>query len=182
MGDLIQLPRKMPKQRPGESKQDYGTPKAFIDAVKKRFGITSFNFDLAATKDNAVDGLGRSHLYFGPDHRDSNSRDALSADWRPLRGNLWLNPPFARIEPWARKCAEESKKIFFLTPASVGANWFWAHVYGRALVMPIHPRLEFDGCPINPKTDKVDPYPKDLMLSIFGVKHSGLERFEWKKV
>jgi hypothetical protein len=46
--------RAMPAQKPGKSKQDYSTPIAFLDAVKKRFGLTAFDFDLAATKANAL--------------------------------------------------------------------------------------------------------------------------------
>lgn len=41
----------MPAQKPGKSKQDYGTPKDFIDAVAARFG--PLVVDLAAHAGNA---------------------------------------------------------------------------------------------------------------------------------
>ncbi len=42
-----------PKQKPGRSKQDYGTPPEFLDAVKARFRIEAFDCDLAASHDIA---------------------------------------------------------------------------------------------------------------------------------
>ena len=47
--------RRMPIQKPGKSFQAYQTPVVFLDAVKKRFGIKRFAFDLAALRTNAVD-------------------------------------------------------------------------------------------------------------------------------
>ena len=79
----------------GSSKQDYATPREFIRAVQARFGV--IRFDLAAEPHNAV-----APDFFTPD------MDALSKDWfadpsRRAPALLWLNPPFAHIEPWARK-------------------------------------------------------------------------------
>ena len=149
-----------PAQKPGRSKQDYGTPRAFLVAVEARFG--ALQFDLAASADNSK-CLG--HF--------SEMVDSLTQDWCKLRGNLWLNPPFANIDPWAAKCAASfspTRWIFLLTPASIGTEWFAAHVWGIARVMPLRPRMTFDGTPINPKTGRPDPYPKDLMLSVFGAE------------
>ena len=42
----------MPAQKPGSSKQDYSTPRAFLDAVEKRFG--RIKWDLAAHERNHV--------------------------------------------------------------------------------------------------------------------------------
>jgi phage N-6-adenine-methyltransferase len=169
--------RKMPRQKPGESKQDYGTPDDFMQAVEKRFGAMAW--DLAATWKNAVCtdfyGYQQSGVF----------RDSLKQDWSALTGNLWLNPPFGHIAPWAKKCRDSTRRavgepvIFFLTPASVGANWFWDYVWGNALVLPLHPRLTFKGTPVNPKTGKIDPYPKDLCLSVFGVT-PGMKRWVWR--
>jgi hypothetical protein len=121
----------MSKQKPGKSKQDYQTPKIFLDAVKARFGIKRFAWDLAATKDNAVNGVGGDKWidghYFGPDHPEPEFRDALACDWTKLRGELWLNPPYANIAPWAERCAASAKpgvslhrRIFLLVPARGG--------------------------------------------------------------
>ena len=42
----------VPIQKPGRSRQDYGTPPEFLAAVVARFGPLAF--DLAASRDNAV--------------------------------------------------------------------------------------------------------------------------------
>lgn len=151
-----------------ETKQDYGTPIEFIQAIERRFG--SLDWDLAANAENR-----KAPQWIGEEE------DSLSVQWAG-RGKMWLNPPFKHIEPWAEKCAKDrlpSDRIFFLTPASVGTNWFWDHVFGNALVLPIHPRLTFDGAPINPKKGKPDVYPKDLMLSVFGLD-PGFARWTWE--
>jgi len=165
-----------PEQKPGKSKQDYGTPWDLIRAVEKRFG--TFVWDLAATKENA-----KAPRFITPEE------DSLKVDWPTggddARGNLWLNCEFAHISPWAKKCAEHVERLAFgrllvlLTPASVGANWFFNYVHGRALVIPLRPRFAFEGQPINPKTGKADPYPKDCMISVFGEK-PGFEPWKWK--
>lgn len=152
------------------SKQDYETPRAFVAAVESVYG--PMVFDLAASKDNTkVAG-----------HFFSSADDSLAQDWRLLRGNLWLNPPFAHIAPWARKCKEShsfsDRLVFLLTPASVGCDWFEKHVHGYARVLPLLPRLIFGGMAPNPKTGKVDPYPKDLMISIYGLP-PGFQPWRW---
>ena len=155
-----------PIQKPGRSKQDYGTPMAFIRAVEHRYG--PLVADLACTRANAKAPAG---YYF------DEGRDALAEPWSSDfgQGNLWLNPPFADIAPWAKKCAAEAPtrfgSIFLLTPASIGSNWFADHVHGRALVLGLSPRLTFEGTK--------DPYPKDLMLSIFGPGWNGFGVWRW---
>jgi phage N-6-adenine-methyltransferase len=161
---VIELARKMPVQKPGRSKQDYATPRVFLDAVEKRFG--RLEFDLAATAANRV-----ATRYFGPGARDGE--DALKRDW-PKLGRLWLNPPFGHIEPWADRCARWKSKggrIFFLVPASVGSNWYARHVYDKARVIFLNGRLSFDG---------KDPYPKDLILACYG-ERPGYEVWRWNE-
>jgi phage N-6-adenine-methyltransferase len=148
----------MPAQKPGRSKQDYGTPRIFLDAVERRFGKLSF--DLAAHSDNCVVGS-----YYGPG--STLGEDSLVQDWAKLNGGLWLNPPFGDISPWAKKCASTechygvSRAIFFLVPASVGSNWYADHVHGKALVLALRPRLSFDG---------KNPFPKDCILACYGAQ------------
>ncbi len=152
------------------SVQTYGTPFEFLEAVEARFGL--IGVDLAASSENAV-------------HEDflCEADASLSVPWAGLTAaNMWLNPPFKRIKPWARKCATESAKgarILFLVPASVGCGWFWDHVHGNALVCAVAPRLVFNGTPVNPKTGRPDPFPKDLMLCAFGWP-AGFERWAWR--
>ena len=150
----------MPKQKPGQSRQDYGTPRRFLDAVERRFGPMAV--DLASTPENAK----------APSRVDG---DSLLANWSLLSGNLWLNPPFADIAPWARKCYEEvtmQSEIYLLVPASVGTNWFRDWVFQKAYVMFLSPRLTFEGCS--------DPYPKDLMLCRYG-SNPGFECWRWDR-
>jgi len=159
----VSVARTMPAQKPGKSKQNYGTPMEFIAAVEKQFG--PIVHDLAAEEGNQ-----KATSYY------SKEQDCFKQDWAkdfPC-GNLWLNPEFANIAPYAKKCGEESVRrvgrILLLTPASVGAEWFAAYVEGKALVLPLRPRLSFDG---------KNPYPKDTMLSVFGVD-PGFKTWRWK--
>ena len=150
----------------GRSKQDYGTPWDFIRAVEAKWG--ALVADLACTRENAKAPAG----YYFPEV------DSLAANWSEDHptGNLWLNPPFADIGTWAGKCAVHGVRrhglIFLLTPASIGTDWFAARVFPNARVLGISPRLTFEG------TD--DPYPKDLMLSIFGKATAGFGLWRWK--
>ncbi len=151
----------MPQQKPGRSKQDYSTPREFINAVELRFG--KIGFDLAASESNAI----------VPAYYDER-RDALAQNWAALPALLWLNPPFARIESWAEKCAAEMRKgarILFLTPASVGANWFQDHVVPNAHVLELQPRISFDG---------EHPFPKDLILGCFLHGLTGRSVWRWR--
>lgn len=160
--------RIMPVQKPGNSKQDYGTPESFIRAVTNRFG--NIDVDLAATYENT-----KAPVWLTPE------KDSLTFDWMKFDqgsrfpgARCWLNPPFAHITPWAQKCKEEAARgahILFLTPASVGSEWFAKHVWGHAKVYALRPRLVFVG--------ETTPYPKDLILSYF--RPNAGEHFElWK--
>jgi phage N-6-adenine-methyltransferase len=155
----------MPEQKPGRSKQDYGTPWEFVAACERRFGELAV--DLAADERNA-----KAMRYI------DEARNSLAVPWAAEfpTGNLWLNPPFADLGSWASKCALESKHrhglILMLTPASVGAAWFAQHVHGRAMVFALSPRLTFEGTE--------DPYPKDLMLSAFGMGMAGFDVWRGK--
>lgn len=153
----------MPAQRPGRSRQDYGTPVDFLEAVALRWGIP--DLDLAASPSNTV----AERFYTEAD-------DSLSKPWDGRR--MWLNPPFARIEPWAWNCAKwaargdahPDARLLFLVPASVGANWFADFVIGKALVLALSPRLTFVGCD--------QPYPKDCILAVYG-ETPGFDVWRW---
>ena len=146
------------------SKQDYSTPDDFMQAVRGRFG--PIGFDLAAHAQNA-----KCMHYF------TEEQNSLLQQWNTIRcsfnGWLWLNPPFDNIEPWAKKCAEEmalGARILFLTPASIGSNWFARHVNGKAVVLSLQGRMSFDG---------IAPYPKDCMLSVFAHGLHGFNVWKW---
>lgn len=171
---------KMPKQKPGSSKQDYGTPRKFIRAVEARFGL--LDWDLAAHASNTKCG----EFFYGPG--SAHGKDSLAIDWaaRHPTGTLWLNPEFDDLGTWMAKCAAEARRrhglITALTPASVGSVWFAEHVHGKAMVLPLSPRMIFDGTPPNPRTGKVDQYPKDLMLTVFGYGLHGFNPWRWDEV
>lgn len=150
----------------GKSAQDFETPANFMDAVKRRFG--PIDLDLAASADNRQ-----------CEHYLSEADDSLSVNWFQYKGihkTLWLNPPFADIAPWAKKCAGYGAswnwRILFLTPASIGSEWFRYYVYDKALVLALNPRLKFVG--------QKDQYPKDCILSAYGF-NPGFEVWRWNE-
>lgn len=161
---------RMPRQKPGRSKQAYRTPRDFLDAVEARFG--TITFDLAATDKNAI-----CESYY------TRKNDSLRAGW-PLDGVSWLNPPFGHIEPWVKRCAEHSRlikryksegKIIVLVPASIGAVWFEDWVLRFADIYALRPRLTFVG--------KRTTYPKDLALLRFPRKRPPcrINVWHWKQ-
>ena len=160
--------KKMPPQKPGRSKQDYGTPRPFLDEVEQRFGMLTW--DAAASSDNTV-VAGR---FFSVD-----GISAFDADWSKFTRDdlVWLNPTFEGIAhrwmplvdkwttllPWLR--------LLVLTPAALGSEWYRKHVEDKAMVQPLNPRLTFVG--------ESDPYPKDLMLSCYGFGVTGVRQWRW---
>ncbi len=148
----------MPAQKPGKSKQDYATPPEFIEAVKRCLEIAAFTIDLAADETNT-----KAAEYY------TEAQDSLTQEWT-FWGWAWLNPPFADISPWAKKCAESSARIAFLVPAAVGSNWFRDYVDGKARVLLLNGRISFDG---------VGPYPKDCILCLYGAE-PGYEVWNWR--
>lgn len=159
----------MPQQRPGRSKQDYGTPNAFTTAVERRFQMR-LHFDLAASDKNAI--------VLAPNYFTQQD-DALVQNWHKAVGAdhwAWLNPPYANIGPWAAKCGREGLHIHIamLVPASIGSNWFRDYVHEKALVLALSPRLTFRGC--------TTPYPKDTILCVYGPTiASGFDVWNWRK-
>lgn len=148
----------------GSSRQDYGTPQDLIDAVVARFG--ELDVDLAANILNAK----AKRFYTEYD-------DSLQQDWTLLEGNLWLNPPFSSIAPWARKCFESRwqggpwRRILLLVPASVGSVWYRDWVHMRCMVHFLCGRPSFDG---------KQPFPKDCMLCEYG-PDAGFDVWNWRK-
>lgn len=150
--------RRVPEQKPGRSRQDFGTDPLFIAAVLARFG--PLHVDLAATAGNA-----QAPLWVSPE------RDSLKVPWSVefRRRTCWLNPPFGHIKPWAEKCEQEARAaamrgdhrfaVLLLTPMGV-QDWAVEHAWGKYPVLGLHGRLRFVG--------EEDAYPKDCMLTVFG--------------
>lgn len=160
--------RTMPRQKPGQSKQTYATPREFLQAVRVLLGIKDFTFDLAASPSNAVVPA------YWTAKDDSLSKSPEAWKIKAANGWAWLNPPFADIDPWAEACdraGDLGTKIAFLVPASVGANWFRDHIYGRADTLFLNGRMSFDG-------DNL--YPKDCMLALYGTHRRGCAIWDWR--
>jgi hypothetical protein len=146
---------RVPRQKPGKSRQDYETPPELLAAVEARFG-QKLTIDLAARNDNA-----KAPTWITPE-MNSLSKDT---DWGKLigpKGLAWLNPEFSKITPWAKKCAEygqQGYKILLLTPLTT-ANWctHWIKPYAR--VLGLNPRVTFVG--------EDHCYIKDLQIACFG--------------
>lgn len=145
------MPRHMPTQKPGRSRQCYVTPLAFMHAIETRFG--RIDFDLAATEKNA-----KAKRFF------TKRQNALVRLWiayvSSSKWRYWLNPPYSHLEPWFAKCIEQrllltTGSFLVLVPASVGSDWFHKHVFRSADIYFLDGRICF-------MRDK--PYPKDLML------------------
>jgi phage N-6-adenine-methyltransferase len=162
----------MPKQRPGLSKQDYQTPVDLLDAVKARLHIENFSIDLAASQENAIEAR-----YY------SEEDDSLVQSW-VTDGWAWLNPPYAKIEPWVAKAANEAAKgahIAMLVPASIGADWWLHYVEGYAYQSFLNGRLCFipdwreRGFTTKPL------YPKDCVLLLYTPwGFTGHEIWNWR--
>jgi DNA N-6-adenine-methyltransferase Dam len=150
------------------SEQVVGTPRDFLDAVEARFG--KMDADLAATAGNAV---GRN--WYGPDSVRCPTGDSLDADWTEVDGNLWLNPPYKNIGPWAKKCAETptgpDRRIFLLVPLTTSV-WACRFIWGEASVLGLTPRLKFVG--------HTSSFPKDLCLAVYG-ELPGFDTWRWKR-
>lgn len=159
-----------PTIRRGESNQNAETPWPFIKACEDKFG--PLTWDLAATEANR-----KAPLWLSPE------MNSLTQNWYVLSPGLcWLNPPYAQITPWARKCAEEVQlgaRILLLVPFSGGANWFKDLVWPYADVYSIG-RLVFDNCYDKRGQLITTPYPKDLVLAHFDLSlNTGKQLIFW---
>lgn len=161
------MTRVMPMQQPGRSDQVVCTPKELLDAVRQRFHITEFEWDLAASRENSVAGM----AFF------SEEDDALTKHWSTADGWNWCNPPYANLRPWVTKAWEEAGKgahTIMLVPASTGSNWWRDWVVGKAYITFLNGRVTFKG--------HTKPYPKDLALLIYApFVEGGSTTWSWKE-
>ena len=158
----------------GNSEQEVRTPPEFLDAVRGKFYPT-IRMDLAASQSTSV--ARESLLFVGPGSQFCE--DFSDFDLSLVKGDnglYWLNPPFANIAPFAKRCADELSNrpghTLMLVPASTGAKWFQFYVHGKSVVHMLRPRLTFVG--------HNAPYPKDLVLAAYGFGASGYVTWKWK--
>lgn len=155
-----------------DSIQDRATLQSLVDQIGKQFGV-KFVIDLAASADNRkcinyIDETENSFLTIWSNKINSGRHE------NPPCG--FLNPPFKSVGPWMEKCKIESAKgckIISLTLSSLGSNWFRDHVEGNALSLILRDRVTFEGCK--------DPFPKELMITLWGFGMTGLGFWSWKK-
>jgi len=174
---------RMPAQKPGKSGQSVQTPEDFLEAVRNRFDINQFDFDLAADENNSVvpsaaeydsDGNLIGIVKYHYDIEDN----ALVQNWGLGLGWNWCNPPYGDIGPWVKKGWEESRvngaHTIMLVPASVGTQWWKNHVEGKAYVTFLQNRIKFVG--------HTSPFPKDLALLLYApFLEGGHTYWSWKK-
>lgn len=151
---LARIKQTGPTVRRGRSETVVGTPQAFVNECERRYG--DIYRDIAASLGNA-----KNSFYW------TQEDNALSKDWNDaLAGGVgWLNPPYDNIGLWAKKADEEAQKgarVLMLVPASVGTNWYLDYVHFKHPVDFLNGRIHFEG--------HEDPYPKDLMLVLFGFR------------
>lgn len=155
--------------------QDYRTPKALLDAIKRRFG--RIDWDAACTRENAVTDAG----YYFPEI------DALARDWNELGTLLvFANPPWSDAGKFATKCAARTVgPTLLLVQAAVDSEWYARHVHGRALVLALRPRIPFLA-PDGKSPAFVDARGKALgvnrpaMLACYSIGSVGFEPWDWR--
>jgi hypothetical protein len=162
-----------------KGKQDYVTPQDFVDHVGFRHGYNLL-VDLAADENNR-----RCKHWIGLDQH----RDSLDIDWAStimMAGDSdlltegdaagWLNPPFKGNRLFAPKChleKDNGARFITLTLSSLGTTWFREHFKNNALNLILEDRLIFEG--------QTEPYPKELMLSIWGSGMSGVSWYSYER-
>jgi phage N-6-adenine-methyltransferase len=160
---IFVTPKTGPSVNRHRSKQDYETPEDFMQAVIMRFGTPSF--DLAAHIGNT-----KASDWF------CEKENSLARVWSILTGTLWLNPPFADILPWVKKCEQEAAKgarILALLPSSTDSNWWADHVHGKCGVLFLNPRIKFVG--------HKQGYPRPLALCCYNLLPAGsYAPWRWK--
>lgn len=156
------MPRKMPRQKPGQSEQSVETPADLLTAVKRFLGVTHFWIDLAADDQNR-----KARRYYS-EKVDSLKQAWSWQEWSGGEGGrpwAWCNPPYTKIAPWVEKAFVEAMDkwadVAMLVPASVGSEW-WArfvHEPGCTRVLLLRGRPTFVG--------HTSPYPKDLAVILY---------------
>lgn len=114
----------------GQSR-DWGTPKKYVDAVRKVFGGT-IHLDPCSNRYSIV---GASVEYSLPTH------DGLGEQWN--YPTIYVNPPYGidhahgtNIKDWLRKCEEAHRlhgsEVLALVPVATNTGHWKKYVYGKA--------------------------------------------------
>lgn len=157
------------------SKQDYQTPKALIEAVEKRFG--PITLDLAARSYNKVCSMYIAPCT-GPEgplpfDEEAFGIDSFDYDWSYLHdqfgGIFWLNCEFGDIGRWSEKCKIEGAKganLLLLIPYGT-TKAFMKNVLGKANLYMLEGRLQFIPGESFPKDCVIAHYKPDAFGHIY---------------
>lgn len=131
---------------------NWSTPSVVFAAIQRRFaGVSGFNLDAAASKDNAK----CLHYY----------DEALNGLEQPWRGNVFINPPYSGVADWIAKGLKEYRerridKAVFLVPARTDTRWFHTAVVNCADVFLLKGRIKFESSALNHDVEVLPNLPK----------------------
>lgn len=150
---------------------EWETPRDLFDQLNQEF---DFEWDAAATAENAkllgFDG----HHYFGLDQKIRKYRDALVADWAATGcSSFWLNPPYSMCREFIAKASWEAARgctTVTLIPSRTDTRWWHEHIWdvSRNAFRPgvevrfLKGRLKF-GLPGKPATNSA-PFPSAIVV------------------
>jgi phage N-6-adenine-methyltransferase len=115
----------LPFRRSGDDDSDNrGTPQYIFDWISEQFG--PFDLDVAANELNA-----KVPHYF------TKAQNGLAQKWH---GNVWMNPPYSDVEPWAKKAYEYARSgkgvVVALLPVWTETKWFDEYAsHGRIILL-----------------------------------------------
>jgi len=156
-----------------KSRDDWETPDALIDVLRREFG--AFGLDPCANAENK-----KACDWYGPGS-DLGQEDGLAVPW--FGGSAYVNPPYGRgvIEKWVEKCYFEVacgrvELVVALLPASTSAGWWHQWVMQATEIRLLKGRLTYKGAPSAATWDSVIVVWRRGML--------GWQRFsgwDWRK-
>lgn len=126
-------------------KEDFETPMNLFRELDHKY---HFNVDLAATKENT-----KCSVFYD---------DSLNKSWDNIRG--FCNPPYGKnISKWFEKAFNaKNSLIVMLVPVRTDTKYFHKYILGKAEIVFIKGRLEFEinGLPCGNKA----PFPSMLVI------------------
>lgn len=128
-------------------RSDWETPQWLFDELN---AIFNFSWDLASSEENCKVRIpSRGNIAAGY----TETEDALTKDWKSLKGWLWCNPPYKRgkgshIDFCKKAAGYKSLNAVFLIPGRLD-RWFLDHVLpnGCCYIFPKRLQFELDGKP-----------------------------------
>ncbi len=134
-----------------KSRDDWETPDALIDALRREFG--AFGLDPCANKDNK-----KADDWYGPG--SPLFEDGLAVPW--FGRSAYVNPPYSRgvIARWVEKCYLEvacgrMEVVVALLPASTSARWWHQYVLQATEVRLLLGRVRYKDAPASATWDSV---------------------------